>query len=867
MEMDVTQAKTGRFTRVVSASLIAVAAATLAACGGGGTTPTTAAPASAQQGPGMTNAISATPTAMNQSTGNAPLAVSFMAMEPKGSIAAYEWDFKDNSPVKSGQAVEHTFNEPGSYSVTLTVRDAAGNFNRSSLMVSVSDGGTCNQVPVAFTSTVWPAMASSCTSCHLPGKVAFGTNLVFVAGGTELQNYNVLRNYARTSSDTLLAKVVGGLNHAGGAPFKTNQSAEYKALSDLVPTMKEPCTQGSGPITGQFWQGVTFADDQTKLAKAAVLFAGRNPTAAEAAAVMNGGAPVLRQTIRSYMSGPAFDRFLDEAGEATFLSRGVVVFGNNMGLNATDLPSAAAIINNQNLAAGVRNRFQLAMQREPVELMKYIIKNDKPWTDMVAGKYTVVNGVMADYLMPKMDAQFVNRMDDNEFLPAALPNQRLTGDREHAGVLSTHAWLQRFPTTDTNRNRHRVYILHRQFLATDVAALAARPIEDGGQFKMPTVENPNCSTCHSTIDPIAAGFQNWNEANRYLPFRTASGVDHALPNTYRSNNYPKDKNGAAYYQDGDNWFRDQHAPGYNGQAMPGGVKGSKTALQWLGGQVAADQRYAIGAVHFWYRAIFNREPLKTPLDQTNPSYAAQLVAYNAQVDEFKEIAGRFATNRGNGAFNVKDLLTDLVLSKWYTAAKADGQTASRKAELADVGGQALLNPAALNRKLMALTGVAWNQFNNPYAGQALNYGNFDGGLNRPFRASEYTMVQTMIADRMMAELSCNIVMTDMNKASANRLLFAGVTLNDTPATPAGEAAILATIKGMHKSLLKEDLPVTDAEIQRTYGLYKAVWGDRATPPRNPTNCAYNAGNDPNYTARSWAAVVGYMIGDQKFLFE
>jgi len=72
---------------------------------------------------------------------------------------------------------------------------------------------------------------------------------------------------------------------------------------------------------------------------------------------------------------------------------------------------------------------------------------------------------------------------------------------------------------------------------------------------------------------------------------------------------------------------------------------------------------------------------------------------------------------------------------------------------------------------------------------------------------------------------------------------------------------------MHKSLLKEDLPVTDAEIQRTYGLYKPVWGDRATPPRNPTNCAYNAGNDPNYTARSWAAVVGYMIGDQKFLFE
>ncbi len=87
--------------------------------------------------------------------------------------------------------------------------------------------------------------------------------------------------------------------------------------------------------------------------------------------------------------------------------------------------------------------------------------------------------------------------------------------------------------------------------------------------------------------------------------------------------------------------------------------------------------------------------------------------------------------------------------------------------------------------------MAWNQFNNQYAGQALNYGNFDGGLNRNERANEYTMVQTMIADRLMSELSCNIVMTDFNKPAANRLLFAGVTMTDTPANAAGEAAIQA----------------------------------------------------------------------------
>ncbi len=869
MNMDVTAGIKARLSGALGSALVVLAALTLAACGGGNST------APGATGGALNPSLSATPTAMSDPNGPAPLAISFQAMDPKGPITSYEWDFKDNTAVAGGQAVDHTFMEPGTYSVTLKVMDAKGDFNRASVMVSVNDGGTCAQVPAAFSLTVWPAMstgASACTTCHKSGGVAAATALQFVVGGTELQNYNVVRNYARTSSDTLLSKVIGGLTHSGGAPFVNASSPQYKALSDLVPEMKQACTSGiSGPVAGQFWKGVSFIDDQTVLAKSAVLFAGRNPTPAESAAVMNGGAPVLRQTIRSYMTGMAFNQFLDEAGDTQYLTKGVTVFGNNMGLNATDLPSAADVINNTNLAAGVRNRFQNAMMREPIELVKYIVNNDKPWTDAIAGKYTVVNGLQAQYLAARVTGTFTDPTNapasDTQFLPAVLPNGRLAGDREHAGVISTHAWLQRNPTTPTNRNRHRVYIMAKQFLATDVAALAQRPIDDGGNFKIPTMENPGCAACHATIDPIAAGWQNWQENNRYLPFRDATNKDHALPNSYRSGNYPKDKDGKAYYVVGDNWFRDEHAPGYGTTPMPGGVTGNNTALQWLGSQVAADARFGVGAVNYWFKVVFNREPLTAPIDQTSPSYAYQLSAYNAQMDEFKTIAARFATDRGNGAYNVKDLLVDLVTSQWFRAEKATGLDAGRMVELADIGSQAMLNPAALNRKLMSLTGVSWNQFNNPYAGQALNYGNFDGGLNRETRANEYTMVQTMIADRMMSELACNIAMTDFNKAAATRLLFAGVALTDTPGTTAGAAAIEQTVKSLHKSLLKEDLATSDAEVQRTVGLFKAVWADRATKQARPTNCAYNDTNDPNYTGRAWAAVIGYMIGDSKFLFE
>ncbi len=202
-----------RLARALASPLVVVVALALTACGGGDDAATTSSTAPGASGARLNIAISATPTAMSETAGPAPLAVTFMAMEPKGAIANYEWDFKDNSPVKNGQSVDHTFTEPGTYSVTLTVKDSKGDFNRASVMISVNDAGTCSKVPTEFTATVWPAMtggSAPCTTCHAPNRVASGSALVFVLGGTELQNYTMLRSYARTSSDTLLAKVIGG---------------------------------------------------------------------------------------------------------------------------------------------------------------------------------------------------------------------------------------------------------------------------------------------------------------------------------------------------------------------------------------------------------------------------------------------------------------------------------------------------------------------------------------------------------------------------------------------------------------------------------------------------------------------------------
>ncbi|MFO1219510.1 MAG: hypothetical protein U1E89_14175 [Burkholderiaceae bacterium] len=752
----------------------------------------------------------------------------------------------------------------------VTVLAACGNGKEDDTGAAATVPAPCTTAPALFSSSVWPSLQSSCTTCHVQGGVAGGSRLVFAPSGGEIANYNILRDYAKDNSALLLSKSVGQPTHGGGAPYVNTSSPAYTNLSALVPQMAaQVCTTTVTPPTQAlgYWQDVAFASDASVLAKAAVLFAGRNPTADEAAAA-GAGASALRQTIRGYMQGANFERWLDDVGDTHFLTPGVPVRGNT-GLNATDWPSAGAVLG----ASGVtqvdnatRNRFDAALRREGIELMKFIVRGERPFTEMVSANYTMANGILAQYLGATVQGAFTNAADDTEWRQATLPEQRLGGTREHAGVLSTHAWLSRFPTTDTNRNRHRVNILLRQFLATDITAMATRPQDDGKTFRVPVVENPACAVCHDTMDPIAAGFQNWNEANRYLPFRTGGGVDHALPQTYRSSSYPKDANSTAYYKSGDNWFRDEKEPGYAGTAMPGGYTGNKTALQWLGGQVAADQRFALGAVHFWYEGLFGREPVRQPVDTTSPQYAGLAAAYTAQSDELKAIAARFKTDQGKGAYNVKDLLVDLLLSKWGRAERVAASSAARDIELKDTGAMTMLSPAALQRKLAGLVGSGWSEFAKPYTGWALSYGDFDG-VGRTSRAQSHTMMQTVTIDRLVATQSCNYTKADFDKPAASRLLFPQVALTDTPATTAGLAAITANVRYLHKWLWKDDVPETDAEVQRTLKLFTDTWADRASAPARPVNCAYNNGNDANYTGRSWAAVLAYMLGDVKFLYE
>jgi PKD repeat protein len=76
----------------------------------------------------ITNAPPTASFTANPESGTAPLNVSFDASasaDPNGQVASYAWNFGDNQN-GTGKTVQHSYANPGTYNVTLTVTDDAG---------------------------------------------------------------------------------------------------------------------------------------------------------------------------------------------------------------------------------------------------------------------------------------------------------------------------------------------------------------------------------------------------------------------------------------------------------------------------------------------------------------------------------------------------------------------------------------------------------------------------------------------------------------------------------------------------------------------------------------------------------------------
>ncbi|MCZ0942758.1 MAG: hypothetical protein OXJ53_06870 [Gammaproteobacteria bacterium] len=256
-----------------------------------------------------------------------------------------------------------------------------------------------------------------------------------------------------------------------------------------------------------------------------------------------------------------------------------------------------------------------------------------------------------------------------------------------------------------------------------------------------------------------------------------------------------------WHIEGDTWYRDMRVPGFDGKRAPD----ARNSLQWLAGKIAGDDRFAEATVKFWWPAIMGREVAEPPEDGGDADFAGRLLESNAQTAEVARLARGFRRGFGGGPpYNLKDLLVEVALSRWFRAQTLSDDDPVRKAALDDVGARRLLTPEELARKTLALTGFQWGRprigsqswrmpherewtsLTDTQNGYGMLYGGIDSaGVTE--RATDMTSVMAAVAQRHAIESSCPIVMKDLYLLpESDRRLFGGVDTSMAPTFESGK---------------------------------------------------------------------------------
>src|SRR4029077_8558837 len=159
-----------------------------------------------------------------------------------------------------------------------------------------------------------------------------------------------------------------------------------------------------------------------------------------------------------------------------------------------DLSSIKDKNERQRMEWKIAAEYRKALLGESMKLIEYIVRNDKPFTEVVTADYIMVSPYSArGYgVFDDVKSKFKNPDDPFEYIPVKLKalvgrskseNQdSKTGFYPHAGLLSTFQYLTRYPTTETNRNRLRARMYYQHFLGVGVLELAAR-VSDAAAVK------------------------------------------------------------------------------------------------------------------------------------------------------------------------------------------------------------------------------------------------------------------------------------------------------------------------------------------------------------------------------------------------
>ena len=270
---------------------------------------------------------------------------------------------------------------------------------------------------LAFESGVWAKVAErTCIRCHhLQGEAKDSDFLLessidgLYDPETLARNQNAMRSVAKKTSgeqSILLQKVVGGLEHGGGQILKPD-STGFRILESFIAQTLLPTNEPkSNPAIDSyeqapFFDGITMLSESRLLRRITLSLVGRLPTPEESKAVQQDGLAALHPILDSILREDAFYVRLKEGFNDIFLTIGIE--DNAETLLSYDhfektrlwyqthdfshLPESQRERAGWKLAAVYRD----ALLREPLELIEYIVRNEKPISELATADYIMVS--------------------------------------------------------------------------------------------------------------------------------------------------------------------------------------------------------------------------------------------------------------------------------------------------------------------------------------------------------------------------------------------------------------------------------------------------------------------------------------------
>ena len=414
-----------------------------------------------------------------------------------------------------------------------------------------------------------PIVQSRCITCHVQGGVSGHTRLVLARASDanhealNLQTFKaLLEAVADEGGANYILNKIQGVSHGGGVQVPAG-SSDFASMEWFLSQLGGGTGSVTASLTPQtLFDTVTLAPDWKTLRRAALIFAGRIPTEAEYAAVESGSESDLRAAIRGLMEGPEFHEFLIRGSNDRLLTdrdSGAIIDENEA--HFVDYTNESYRRKKAAFASGKRAEYwiwrdtsQFGFRRAPLELIAYVVENDRPYTEILTADYIMANPWAAkaygasthfddttdpyefrrsrivEYyrISEEMETEY-----DEELIATYVPDPGpLNTNYPHAGILNTNAFLNRYPTTATNRNRARARWTYYHFLGLDIEKSASRTTDPVAlaDTNNPTMHNPNCTVCHTVMDPVAGAFQNYSDDGYY---KHAWGGEDSLDRLYK----------------------------------------------------------------------------------------------------------------------------------------------------------------------------------------------------------------------------------------------------------------------------------------------------------------------------------------------